>query len=422
MPDVKSKPLFKKPKNKKKRILKKRKLDDDDDAAAADNTQPLHTSTTNGSNPSSDQGVTNDTMGTTEENELDTLTRIQQMKKVRKIKNQFRAKRPSKAKHATHADSSAAEKEEEEQQLLVEANQDLKQRLEGNFAVNGASTTDGDGNVLTLKHKLAMEQFISSKMQESGGDITSSDTQPKDLNENPTIGSRDITNTTELYAHILQETTQLSNIKNETKAGEEDVGAGGSMLGGTGIAEIVLPVEDRIQTAKETELAAMKLEKARNRNQTREILTGESSHSHIETDISQALPTNFGSGPGKRKSPEVMVASTLQNERSRSSAPLPAQSRVLNKDILTDIGSSYTHNFRLHNDEWITNKKKMEQESRADTRISEEADDSRVGFEASRGIKSEGQIHGHGGGRLKRANDDRVYKTFVKREFKNNRR
>ena len=56
------------------------------------------------------------------------------------------------------------------------------------------------------------------------------------------------------------------------------------------------------------------------------------------------------------------------------------------------------------------------------TIVVEEKDDSRVGFEVSRGLKSERVDDSANGRKAKRANDDRTYKKFLKREFKNNRR
>lgn len=195
------------------------------------------------------------------------------------------------------------------------------------------------------------------------------------------------------------------------------------MLGGTGICEIVLPVEDRIKAAKETELAAAKLERARRTRGRHHDNTGQNNNQDTEknTDISQMLPLSFGSGPGKRRNPTITQNTVAKNKPSTLSNPVNPLSagRVMNKNSLSDIGSSYSHNFRLHNEEWISNKKKQEQVDRGQV-VPEEDDDSRVGFEASRGLKPD--RGGNSGTRnVQRANDNRAYRTFVKREMKQNK-
>ena len=418
MSETKSRAVFKKPKNKNKRILaKKRKLDDDE----FDDNETIGTHEKSSSEHANAASMSK-TGDNIEHDSTSTLMKIQQMKKARKIKNQYRAQKQSKSsKHPSNRNADAVTKEEEEkEQLLVEANQDLKQRLEGNFAINGPSANDGDGNVLTQKHKLAMEQFINSQMENG----STTDDQHAGSAEGESNQRKEINNTNDLYAQILQQSTELLNTESEPKAGEGDVGAGGSMLGGTGIAEIVLPVEDRINAAKETEFAAARLERSRKTRSRQYDNTGAPTNQsiQIEKDVSQLLPMSFGSGPGKNKK-QAAKSNTLSHEPSESVNPAPTilAGRTLNQDILPDIGSSYAHNFRLHNVEWISNKKKQEQENDT-TIVVEEKDDSRVGFEVSRGLKSERVDDSANGRKAKRANDNRTYKKFLKREFKNNRR
>ena len=406
MSEVKTKSLFKKPKNKKRIIPKKRKASDDEIDDEPKNTDEQVSS--------KDKDATSALVGQSDdEGETSTLMKIQQMKKARKIKNQFRSKKqPKPRKHLSNMN--ADQEEEEQEQILVEANKDLKQRLEGNFAIVGSSTNDGEGNVLSLKHKSAMEQFINSQMEdgkkESPGMASADDTAKQ---------NREIKNTDDLYAEILLQSSEQVKPEKDSKSGE-DVGAGGSMLGGTGICEIVLPVEDRIKAAKETELAAAKIERTRSTRGLHYDNTGQNNTQDIEknTDISQMLPLSFGSGPGKRRNPTTTQSSIPKNKPSTLSNPVNPLSagRVMNKNISSDIGSSYSHNFRLHNEEWISNKRKQEQVDKVQV-VPEEDGDSRVGFEASRGLKPD--RGGNSGTRNdQRANDNRAYRTFVKREMK----
>jgi len=389
--------MFKKPKNKK--IIKKRKVEDEHDS----DTDP--TSSNNINDENEDDGSSS------------TLNTIQSVKKARRIKNLHRAQLQS-----AKPKKIIKPAEEEEDILLVEANQDLKQRLEGNFAVNGGSTNDEDGSILTQKHKWAMEQYIKSKMKDD-------DTVKPEENTNTPMDVRD---TTDLYAQLLQQSAELANNNQESGVEEGDVGAGGAMLGGTGIAEVALPVEDRIKAVKETELAAARLERGRGRGK-QQYNNADFSSNHpvrIEADVSQFLPMSFAQGRGKNRN---RVDDSI-SQRPAPANPIPISiaahtptpntvgGRASNKEI-TDIGASYAHNFRLHNEEWISNKKKLEVEKKAKATEMEEneIDSTRVGFEVKRGLKSErGADGGKGGG--KKANDDRTYKKFVSRERQNNRR
>ena len=213
------------------------------------------------------------------------------------------------------------------------------------------------------------------------------------------------------------------------------------MLWGSGIAEVILPVVDRIKAAKETELAAARRQKKRmGRGQMFHAddregsqRAGERSMDYDDKVFSQ-LPLSFGSGPGKDRK-QLTNNSRSRITKSSFSQKMPKDAnddgivtgtRVLNKNIMPEIeiGSSYAHNFRLHKEEWVSNKKKEEEHRKSSTNPVEdnEVDRSRVGFEVRRGIRAHKDGDGDYRQKIQRANDDRTYNQFVSREFKKSKR
>jgi hypothetical protein len=107
--------------------------------------------------------------------------------------------------------------------------------------------------------------------------------------------------------------------------------------------------------------------------------------------------------------------------------PTPSASSAgynVQKEDVSNLGTSYAHNYRLHNSEWISNKKRQQeaeaQQSRNEVKevdgdlVSQE----RMGFAAKRGRIAndrggEGDAKRKGGGQ---ANDDRIYRQFVSKE------
>merc|ERR1719330_63199 len=184
-----------------------------------------------------------------------------------------------------------------------------------------------------------------------------------------------------LYAQLLKSSAVsqagagTSNVTNNDPQ-EGDMGAGGAMLGGTGIAEVIIPVEDKIKNIKETEMAmAKKLDMQRRR---------------------------------------AMAVKTVSS----------AGADVLSEDV-SNLGASYAHNFRLHNSEWIEQKKQQgraEYEAMSNQKKSDsgnQASEQRIGFNAKRGLAGDqgkdGRAQKHGqGGRHERSTDDARWKNFVR--------
>ena len=141
------------------------------------------------------------------------------------------------------------------------------------------------------------------------------------------------------------------------------------MLGGTGLAEVLLPVENRLRNVRETEKIAMMRMRERNGDYTtNDIQTMDSPGTKDDSlenqqDLSALLPLNFGEGPGRSKqsayskhsfNAENSVKFSSRNDpiasiTSRISSTLETKNdRVINLDNATKkpmVGGSYNHNF-----------------------------------------------------------------------------
>lgn len=303
-----------------------------------------------------------------------TLDRIKAIKKTRKLKSFVRTQ--ASIKKAKREKSDDHDEENEKEAIEREANEDLKDRLDGNFAstkLGGGGgydeDDDEDGGVLRKKHKLAMEQYISNQMKDEKKDGKESNSQSD---------SRIVKDKKDLYDQLLKSSVvtlagaSTSNVTNSDPQ-EGDMGAGGAMLGGTGIAEVIIPVEDKIKNIKQTEIAF-----ARKQEMYRQKAT-----------VSKTVST--------------------------------AGTDVLSEDI-SSLGASYAHNFRLHNSEWIEQKKqqgKAEYEALHKQKKSEgdnEVNEQRIGFNAKRGIVGEkgADEERQQSGRYQKSSDDVRWKNFVR--------
>mmetsp|Transcript_10972 Transcript_10972/g.16966 ORF Transcript_10972/g.16966 Transcript_10972/m.16966 type:complete len:468 (+) Transcript_10972:25-1428(+) len=338
-------------------------------------------------------------------------------------------------------------------------NQDVKERLRGTFSEGiGGDAVGGTGDgVIEQKHKAAKEEFIrrnlESKLDGGGENSQQSDangTAPKSSNNPSDMEAQ-------LYQELASTAVQLSGTKlpgsgdDGAKEQEGDVGAGGAMLAGTGIAEVALPAEERLQTAIKTEQAA----KAKGRMRYRQGSQQQARNTHqfpsknrIEDQI---LPTSFSAGIGKRsnrKQPPLSVqqrigqigVATATDKTTRLSGPTmsSAGAEVLQSDI-EGVGSSYSHNFRMHTAEWVSKKKEEQEAEQELARQQQQKDEGpaeskeRLGFEAarravrgesfqsaSRANDSRGQNDRSrkSGANQQRSSDDRVWKSFVQRERK----
>jgi len=323
----------------------------------------------------------------------------------------------------------------------VSQNKDLEERLKVNFAggkLAGSNDMGGDdeGGILAKKHRKAMEDYIASNLTSKEGgaaaDSSATGNNASSEGEGKKGGNRRASQEEkEIYAELL---TSDANEEGDADGKEGDVGAGGAMMGGTGIAEVALPIDERIRALQATERAAMEHERARKARFGHGMGHGEdggvgdgggsAKSAAVEDSSSLAgmVPVNFAAGPGKRKrtqndieaqpssNPTAQSSSLSKPSQSapvispiESSALPPSSSSyhnhsassagpsVRNSDV-SALGASYSHNFQLHTREWATRKRdERENDARQEEmeRAAEEAGDTemskaRLGFEMSR--------------------------------------
>ena len=234
---------------------------------------------------------------------------------------------------------------------------DLDVRMRS-FAGGGGDAT-AEGGVLQRKHQSAMEEFIQGKLKHS---------QEKQPHEDSTTTANK-NDTDKLYAELASAAQKLAGIASSaTTTGEADVGAGGAMLGGTGIAEVTLPADDRILNIKATEEAI------------------------------SAFPTSAS--------------------KQSSAVPQDLLGSTSGKDDILNVPSSYSHNFQLHTQEWVQQKKQEEKAMEPVPVIQQDdSGEERVGFEAARRtVRGDLTTSVSRTQEKRRSNDDRAWKNFMTRQ------
>ena len=435
------KPKFKFKKRNIKKQKQLRKAIDDEDSSAP--------------NGAPENKINNDTVNDTNEQydggALGAILAVERRRKLFNTKNR--------GVDSTHL-LKASPKITEDSTTITEPvkNKDLEERLKGTFSegkLAGSNDMGGDeeGGILAKKHKRAMEEFIQKKLQ--GGGSGDGKIESTSAGAGPTEDEK------EMFAELLLSSDNASstnNIANASQAKDGDIGAGGAMMMGSGIAEVALPASQRLKTLKETEKAVSDYEKARNRQGRQEHndrngnddLHLASANDHIQHEV----PMNFAAGPGKRKRQESDMVSTTaalstetpptksltshhREQPINSSAAYSASSAgtsVQRSDVST-LGQSYSHNFQLHQQDWIA-QRRDERQSEIDTiktqQQADEAEDSsgRMGFAMARRVaKGEKGVRppparGPNGESLRnewdrtkggnqRSNDDRVWRQFM---------
>jgi hypothetical protein len=219
------------------------------------------------------------------------------------------------------------------------------------------------------------------------------------------------------------------------------------MMGGTGIAEVALPIDERLRALRDTERAAAEHGRARRARsggggggggggrggEHGGIPPSSSSSSRArgtgdDASLGAAMvcPSSFAPGPAKRRrrdaSPTRTAAAAAAEEEgegeegedpslprtfvgvdrpadSSSSAmivgPSAAESdhpSVVRRSDLSGLGASYSHNFQLHTKEWVMRKRDERQTEIDAVQARQEVDEgptiaggrARVGFEMAR--------------------------------------
>jgi hypothetical protein len=209
------------------------------------------------------------------------------------------------------------------------------------FKTTFSSTENGPSEtIMQQKHQSAMEEFINKRMNIENGN-----------------------------ADETQDAEEYTEDGDAPDQGEADMGAGGTMLGGTGIAEVILPVEQRLQTVKQTE------------------------------ELRNSLPMTFG-------------------KKTISSAGYQ-----MKQSDVAGVAASFSQNFRepkVENAATANQNAGGNKETIAiETAVPNAADDGRVGFQAARHGQTKETRQNP---RHQRSSDDRVLKRFIKKERQNQKR
>lgn len=434
MADIKPKFKFKKPKGIKKQLRR----DSEDDSSNLQN------------DPSADKI---DPSLHEEESALDKIRDLERRRKLLSSKNRG-VDAANLGKQTLRHKSSDSDDGGEAAVVKI---QDLEERLKGTFSegkLAGSNDMGGDdeGGILAKKHKRAMEEYIQSNLQDQPTASASGNGSASAGNDEGGFkSSADMEK--EMYSELLG-TGNKGGMS--PKKEEGDVGAGGAMMGGTGIAEVSLPLDERIKAMKDTERAAMEFQKARNARLgiIDDELTAPSEYASNESRESAAIdndalaamvPMNFASGPGKRKRKEIGYSEPAANRATPStvnkydptkdfhypvqSSAIPPGSIVEKDNDTSELGASYSHNFAQHNREWIE-QKKDERQAELDALAAQNVEDgpeeskARLGFDAARRL-ARGEIVDasaksadmqNGWDRKSGTNDDRVMKEFLSKE------
>jgi hypothetical protein len=436
MTDIKPKFKFKKPKGTKKQLRR----DAEDESHDLQNDPSAKNN-----NESSVDGE--------EESALDKIRDLERRRKLLSSKNRG-VDAANLGKQTLRHKSTDSDDEGEE--VAAVKNKDLEERLKGTFSegkLAGSNDMGGDdeGGILAKKHKRAMEEYIKSNLQDQPSASGNGSASASD-EEGGFKSSADMEK--EMYSELLG-TGNKGGLS--PKKEEGDVGAGGAMMGGTGIAEVALPIDERIKAMKDTERAAMEYEKARKARlgiiddeltASIEYATNEPRESvAIDEDALAALvPMNFASGPGKRKRKETGFSEPAANRATQQtvnkydptkdfqypvhSSAIPPGSFIEKDNDTSELGASYSHNFAQHNREWIE-QKKDERQAELDALAAQNVEDgpeeskARLGFEAARKLargeiivdaSAKGTDTKNGWDRKGGTNDDRVWKEFMSNE------
>jgi hypothetical protein len=385
----------------------------------------------------------------------------------------------------TIANADDAEDDAVHQQSSNKGAKSLQEGLRGTFSnaklgarssnIDGGSIDDDDAElfgegVLGQKHKAAMQDFVQSQLNNDiGGGNVNDEVKEKMKNASHGKGvlSRDAKHKLEeeaLYREVAASVItrgedaagnvvsgEVDNVVDPNKT-EGDVGSGGTMLGGTGIAEVILPVEDRIGTVRATQEAVVNRIRKRRQGQNQQqniASTFRSDAAPFPIAQQAVLPMSFASGPAKSRRPPTSLSTSQQpgggidfstaatREAASSFSASSAGTDILKSDVEA-VSASYAHNFQLHKHEWASRREEERVEEEEQLRVQAQhaqgpiGNKDRIGFAAARGKADlekstdggaerqraaqgqQQQQQGRGGGQQRRPNDDAMWRNFVK--------
>ena len=234
---------------------------------------------------------------------------------------------------------------------------------------NSVTEFSGESSsTLERKHEEAMNNYINSKLKDK--DVRRDSLEREVLSENKSINQHGVT---ELFHSIAKQaiTTGTDAAGKETfllKSKEADVGSGGNILGGTGIAEVSLSKSMPAPSSGK--------------------IFRQSKHDEAQMIIKAGLPSAFGCKPKRQMfstKPDQNQKMKLENQFG-SSVDFPSNKSMINTSD-NSIPTSFSHNYRKHNRDWAIKRRADEEKATEEARIELEHNDSsgRIGFEAARG-------------------------------------
>lgn len=215
------------------------------------------------------------------------------------------------------------------EQVAVEKSQKAEV---GGPQVKTAAETSKDGT-LDGRHRHAMEAFIEERMGGKADDTTANTTK------NPKV-VKPLTEEA-LYMDLAASAARLAGKPLHEEVDEEK---GAVMVGGTGIAEVILPVSERLKVAQETEVAKASRPA---RSASHRSSQGVPNRFHVSNDMTQSeFQSRFSGnrGPAVKKDNKIAyVAAAPQVDEVRPgfdavrhpSRPT-TQSTVANRDRASD--------------------------------------------------------------------------------------
>jgi hypothetical protein len=199
--------------------------------------RPVHSRKRDHSDDSSEEDLPGDNDKTTDGTTLE--QRIAQVKRKRQLLTEIQYKRGLDPNQVVTSSSTAAT-----------ATTDSDIPLNAEEGPSWMPSVEGSKEgILEQKHREAMESFIRNRMNTDDNKSSADD----NLNNNP---SNQISHN--LYRELAATAAQLggtvANAVATTESSQhDDVGTGGALVAGTGIAEVILPESNRVLTAQATQ-------------------------------------------------------------------------------------------------------------------------------------------------------------------------
>jgi hypothetical protein len=283
-------------------------------------------------------------------------------------------------------------------------------RITGTTAITSTHTDDQQQqqqqdqsvSVLASKHKSAMEEFIEKQIEAS----TPRAKAPKrDFEDNDDSGHISLVNNEEedLYQQLSREAYTGGHLTSQSHPKDDDKGAGGAMLVGSGIAEVILPTDRRLAGA-----AAWNAHEQPGVIKNRRNAVGSSS-SAVPVGSTEALPLTTPAPFGRS-----MVTQHGHVPREPPHVQAPSDTKNGDNDPASSAGGGTQKNGAT---------------AGASAAAPTTPDGGRLGFDAIRGRLSGSTpttfTSNHTGDKNKhfqKNRDDQVFSNFVKREMEGNRR